>query len=65
MTQAQHLPIQKAFEKRAMSDQPVRIAKPLDLTDAEFQSVVALIAEGGEVETSHLADRLKGRTELL
>jgi hypothetical protein len=29
------------------------------LTDAEFQSVLALIAEGGEVETAHLAERLK------
>jgi RimJ/RimL family protein N-acetyltransferase len=42
-----------------MSDQPVRIAKPQDLTAAEFDSVVALISEGGEVETRHLAERLK------
>jgi hypothetical protein len=42
-----------------MSDEVVRIAKPHDSKDAEFQSVLALVAEGGEVETAHLAERLR------
>jgi ribosomal protein S18 acetylase RimI-like enzyme len=42
-----------------MAPGTIRILTPPQLTEPEFASVQALIADGGEVQTTHLAEYLK------
>src|SRR6266478_7413951 len=42
-----------------MPSEVIRVLTPLQLTEPEFASVQALITDGGEVQTTHLAEYLK------